>query len=234
MQQQCLCHCACSPPVIPTQTNNAMSFGQIIVPTVAVHEQSPDGHRALRQRTGLVGANRVHRTERLDHRQPPHHRALTRHLPRAQRQREHQHDRRRRSCSFCPRSTCWRIIGWNGGVMERNLIIHGAEMASQRFEQFQSDLPLEFFHFLRSFTLLIGFALVTSAINISRRKRRAFHLVLALSALSVVAHLLKGRDYEQALLSLVLIGLLWRARRDFTVRSHPPDWRWAMIHLTAA
>jgi phosphatidylglycerol lysyltransferase len=95
-------------------------------------------------------------------------------------------------------------------------------------------LPLEFLRFPRSFTLLIGFALVISAINVYKRKRRAFHLALALSALSVVAHLLKGRNYEQALLSLVLIGLMWRARRDFTVRSGPPDWRWAMIHLTVA
>jgi phosphatidylglycerol lysyltransferase len=93
-------------------------------------------------------------------------------------------------------------------------------------------LPLEFLRFPRSFTLLIGFVLVISAINVYKRKRRAFYLALALSSLSVVAHLLKGRNYEQALLSLVLIGLMWRARRDFTVRSGPPDWRWAMIHLT--
>jgi lysylphosphatidylglycerol synthetase-like protein (DUF2156 family) len=95
-------------------------------------------------------------------------------------------------------------------------------------------LPLEFFHFPRSLTLLIGFALIISAINVHKRKRRAFHLVLALSSLSVVEHLLKGRDYEQSLLSLVLIGMLWLARRDFTVRSSPPDWRWTMIRLAVA
>jgi phosphatidylglycerol lysyltransferase len=95
-------------------------------------------------------------------------------------------------------------------------------------------LPLEFLRFPRSFTLLIGFALVISAINVYRRKRRAFHLTLALSALSVIAHLLKGRNYEQATLSLVLMGLLWFARRDFTVRSAPPDWRWTMIRLAVA
>ena len=94
--------------------------------------------------------------------------------------------------------------------------------------------PLEFFHFPRSFTLLIGFALIISAINIYKRKRRAFHLALALSSLSVVAHLLNGRDYEQAALSLVLIGMLLWARRDFTIGSSPPDWRWAVIRLTIA
>jgi phosphatidylglycerol lysyltransferase len=95
-------------------------------------------------------------------------------------------------------------------------------------------LPLEFLRFPRSFTLLIGFALVISAINIYKRKRRAYHLVLALSALSVIAHMLRGRDYEQSLLSLFVIGLLWMARRDFTVRSAPPDWRWAAVRLAVA
>src|SRR5262245_18673983 len=96
-----------------------------------------------------------------------------------------------------------------------------------RLRMLHEVLPLEFLRFPRSFTLLIGFALVISAINVYKRKRRAFHLVSALSALSVVAHLLRGRDYEQSLLSLFVIGLLWLARRDFTVRSAPPDWRWA-------
>jgi phosphatidylglycerol lysyltransferase len=95
-------------------------------------------------------------------------------------------------------------------------------------------LPLEFLRFPRSFTLLIGFALVISAINVYKRKRRAYHLVLALSALSIIAHLLRGRDYEQSLLSLFVIGLLWMARRDFTVRSAPPDWRWAAGRLAVA
>ncbi len=95
-------------------------------------------------------------------------------------------------------------------------------------------LPLEFLRFPRSFTLIIGFALIISAINVYRRKRRAYHLALALSALSVFAHLLKGRDYAQSLLSFVLIGLLFSARRHFTVRSGLPDWRLAMINLTIA
>jgi phosphatidylglycerol lysyltransferase len=107
-------------------------------------------------------------------------------------------------------------------------------LAPARRRVLSEILPLEFLRFPRSFTLLIGFALIVSAINVYRRKRRALHLTLALSALSVVAHLLRGRDYEQATLSLVLMGLLWFARRDFTVRSAPPDWRWTMIRLAVA
>lgn len=107
-------------------------------------------------------------------------------------------------------------------------------LAPPRRRLLHETLPLEFLRFPRSFTLLIGFALVVSAINVYKRKRRAFHLALALSALSVIAHLMKGRDYKQSLLSFALIGLLLWARRDFTVRSGPPDWRWAMTNLTVA
>src|SRR5215471_9081247 len=62
-------------------------------------------------------------------------------------------------------------------------------------------LPLEFFRFPRSFILLIGFALVMSAIHVCTRKRRAFQFALALSTLSVVTHLLKRHDTQHALFS---------------------------------
>jgi lysylphosphatidylglycerol synthetase-like protein (DUF2156 family) len=39
-------------------------------------------------------------------------------------------------------------------------------------------IPFEFFHIPRSFMLLIGFALVVSAVNIYRRKRRAYWIVM--------------------------------------------------------
>src|SRR5262245_20858378 len=65
-------------------------------------------------------------------------------------------------------------------------------------------LPLEFFRFPRSFILLIGFALVISAINVCKRKRRAFQFALALSTLSVVTHLLMRKNSQHAHLSIVV------------------------------
>jgi phosphatidylglycerol lysyltransferase len=115
-----------------------------------------------------------------------------------------------------------------------NLYSVMSPLAPARLRLLHEILPLEFLRFPRSFILLIGLALIVSAINVYKRKRRAFQFVLALSSLSVVAHLLKGRDYEQASLSLALIGLLWLARRDFTVKSDPTDWRWGIIRLAVA
>ncbi|MFI5324311.1 MAG: hypothetical protein ACHQ6U_12470 [Thermodesulfobacteriota bacterium] len=58
--------------------------------------------------------------------------------------------------------------------------------------------PIGFLHIFRFLTLIIGFTLVVSSINIYKRKRRAYHIVLLLLSLSVVFHMIKGLDYEEA------------------------------------
>jgi phosphatidylglycerol lysyltransferase len=95
-------------------------------------------------------------------------------------------------------------------------------------------LPLGSPHFSRSFTLILGLALIVSAINIYRRKRRAFQIVLLLASGSALSHLIRGYHYEQAASSLVLIGLLLLAHKSFTVRSRQPDLRSGLIQLTVA
>ena len=79
--------------------------------------------------------------------------------------------------------------------------------------------PLEVRHASRFLTLLVGFALIVSSFNILKRKRRAFVLVLALSAASIVFHLTKGLNYEAAAVSALVVVALIRTRREFTVNS---------------
>ncbi|HYR89687.1 MAG TPA: phosphatidylglycerol lysyltransferase domain-containing protein [Terriglobia bacterium] len=83
--------------------------------------------------------------------------------------------------------------------------------------------PLEFLHLSRSLTLIIGFALVISSINIYKRKRRAFVVVTTLAFASVVLHLTKGLDYEEATFSFFLLAAVVLNRKHFTVRSGSPD-----------
>ena len=94
--------------------------------------------------------------------------------------------------------------------------------------------PLEFLHLSRFLTLLIGFALVISSINIFRRKKRAFQAVFLLACSSVVFHMTKGLDYEAAAFSALLAILLWFTRQNFTVRSGFPDWRSGIDRLGVA
>jgi phosphatidylglycerol lysyltransferase len=94
--------------------------------------------------------------------------------------------------------------------------------------------PLEFIGLSRSVVLLTGFALILSSLNLFRRKRRAFQIVSGLVIASIVFHLTKGIDYEEASVSLLLLALLWAARRHFTVKSRTPDPRVSLTRLGIA
>jgi phosphatidylglycerol lysyltransferase len=83
-------------------------------------------------------------------------------------------------------------------------------------------------------TLLIGFALVVSAINIYKRKRRAFLTVLCISCFSIFFHLTKGLDYGEALFSLFLVIILILTRHYFTVKSSTPSIRWGLLRFVTA
>jgi phosphatidylglycerol lysyltransferase len=92
-----------------------------------------------------------------------------------------------------------------------------------RLRALHEFFPMAFLHISRFLTLIIGFTLVVTSINIYKRKKRAYHIVLLLLSLSVIFHMTKGLDYEEATLSLILIFLLLSVRSVFTVRSGVPD-----------
>jgi phosphatidylglycerol lysyltransferase len=104
----------------------------------------------------------------------------------------------------------------------------------ERSRLLREFFPLEFLHLSRFLTLLIGLALVISSINIYKRKKRAFQIVVLLTSLSVLFHLTKGLDYEEATFSVVLLGILLLSRRFFTVKSSLPSARDAVIRLGLA
>jgi phosphatidylglycerol lysyltransferase len=101
-------------------------------------------------------------------------------------------------------------------------------------ESLHQVFPISFLHLSRFFTLLIGFALIISSVNIYKRKKRAFQGVFLLSCLSALFHLTKGLDYEEAIFSLFLVVVLFLTRKSFTVKSSIPDLRWGVIRLGIA
>ncbi|HVO76600.1 MAG TPA: phosphatidylglycerol lysyltransferase domain-containing protein [Candidatus Bathyarchaeia archaeon] len=103
-----------------------------------------------------------------------------------------------------------------------------------RVKLLEAFFPLEFIHIARFLSLLIGFALVVSAINIYRRKRRAFYFVFSLSCLSIIFHLTKGLDYEEASVSLVLLAILTATREHFTVKSSVPRFGTGVLRFATA
>ena len=103
------------------------------------------------------------------------------------------------------------------------------EGLATRTRLLEKIFPLEFQNLSRSLTLLLGFALVVTSINIYKRKRRAFRLVVVVSVLSIVFHLTKGLDYEEALVSVLLLTMLLMTRKYFNVRSSAPSFAMAVI-----
>jgi phosphatidylglycerol lysyltransferase len=57
---------------------------------------------------------------------------------------------------------------------------------------------------------------------------------MILSGLSVLFHLTKGLDYEEAASSLAVMGVLFLARKNFRVKSGIPDVRSALVRLATA
>jgi phosphatidylglycerol lysyltransferase len=115
------------------------------------------------------------------------------------------------------------------GALDLYSLIHPALPARLAF--LYTVLPIEFVRLSRFTTLVVGFALVIASLNIYKRKRRALQAVLVLASLSIVFQLTKGIDFEEASLSLLLIGLLVVGRRHFSVRSGPPDMKSAVLRL---
>jgi phosphatidylglycerol lysyltransferase len=84
-------------------------------------------------------------------------------------------------------------------------------------------LPLEIRIGGHLFAALSGFFLLMLAANLLRRKRVAWWLTIGLLVVSILSHLVKGLDYEEGLLALVLLlQLLW-LRPIFTAQSDRPS-----------
>ncbi len=84
-------------------------------------------------------------------------------------------------------------------------------------------LPFEITASGHIFAALTGFILLTLATNLLRRKRVAWLLTVGLLIISIFSHLLKGLDYEESLLSGVLLAQLLLMRHVFTARSDRPS-----------
>jgi phosphatidylglycerol lysyltransferase len=95
-------------------------------------------------------------------------------------------------------------------------------------------LPLVLRQGARLATVLSGFGLLLLAGTLWRRKRVAWLLALILLCISIVSHLLKGLDYEEATLEGALVIWLLFLHRRFRARSDLPSVRQGVRVLIAA
>ncbi len=95
-------------------------------------------------------------------------------------------------------------------------------------------LPLEVRHGGHLTAALSGFALLLLAANLWRRKRAAWWVTLGALAISLVSHLFKGLDYEEAALASALMIALLVERHAFHARSDAPSIRHSLNVLIGA
>ncbi len=121
------------------------------------------------------------------------------------------------------------------------LLLSGATPAvSGRLAALARVFPLgviEISHFAGS---VVGVALLLLSQGLARRLDAARYLSLGAIGIGIAATLVKGLDYEEALLLTVVFGLLWRARRVFTRRAalfetrFSPEWIAALAAAIAS
>lgn len=131
-----------------------------------------------------------------------------------------------------PRALLIWLVGFvtfgNGLITLFSLMTPTRVMTLQRYS------PITFPHLSPFLTLVIGFALTISSINVLKRKKRAFFIVSFLALLSASFHLLEGPAYVEAGLSFLLLFLLVISRKFFKVKSSTPDLRWGGVRFGAA
>ncbi|MEH2368613.1 phosphatidylglycerol lysyltransferase domain-containing protein [Nostoc sp.] len=117
----------------------------------------------------------------------------------------------------------WSAVFLTGLVGVVNLLSAVTPNLYGRTHWLKEFLPFEIRASGHIFSALTGFVLLTLATNLLRRKRIAWLLTIALLVISICSHLLKGLDYEESLLSgVLLVQLIWM-RHFFTAQSDRPS-----------
>lgn len=93
----------------------------------------------------------------------------------------------------------------------------------ERLKTLEQFSPLEVARGGRLATVLAGFALLLLSSNLWRRKQVAWLLTIAVLIVSAFSHLLKGLDYEEAAIAILLAAFIFSLRSHFHARSDAPS-----------
>lgn len=119
-----------------------------------------------------------------------------------------------------------RLIAWLTAAMGLLNVLSALTPALvERAAILEALSPLEVSQGGRLTAALAGFALLVLAQGLARRQRTAWLLTVTTLLVSLVSHLVKGLDYEEATLAAALLGYLLWQRALFQARSDPPTLR---------
>lgn len=117
----------------------------------------------------------------------------------------------------------WTATLLTGLVGIVNLLSAVTPNLPSRTEFLEQFIPFDIRAGGHFFAAITGFILLTLAANLLRRKRIAWLLTVGLLIVSILSHLVKGLDYEESLLSGILLVQLLLMHSLFTAKSDRPS-----------
>ena len=117
----------------------------------------------------------------------------------------------------------WTAALFTGAVGVTDLLSAVTPSLPERVDWLEQIFSFEVRAGAHLFATLSGFFLLVLAANLLRRKRLAWMLTVIMLVVSIFSNLVKGWDYEESLLSMLLLGQLLAMRRVFTARSDRPS-----------
>ncbi|MDR3710167.1 MAG: phosphatidylglycerol lysyltransferase domain-containing protein [Capsulimonadaceae bacterium] len=121
-----------------------------------------------------------------------------------------------------------------GGMGIINVLSAVHPALRDRFSIILQYLPVEVARDSRLASTFAGFVMLLVGSSLWRRKRAAWMIAVAALAISVVTHLIKGLDYEEASLAAALLIYLITQRSKFYASSDPPSVSQGMLVAGAA
>jgi len=114
------------------------------------------------------------------------------------------------------------LLAWSAALVGAIGIVSALtpELAN-RYDVVRGVLPPGVPTAARVLALAFGIALLWLSRSLARRRRRAWQLAIVVVVASAAAHLAKGLDFEEAIISLVLLAALLRYRGRFDVPGDP-------------
>ncbi|MFT3810119.1 MAG: bifunctional lysylphosphatidylglycerol flippase/synthetase MprF [Micropepsaceae bacterium] len=103
---------------------------------------------------------------------------------------------------------------------------------AERLATLDDFLPIEVIEASHLVSVAAGIALLFLARGLARRRRDAFHVTLVMLGVGALASLLKGADYEEAILAALALALMWPARPFFHRRADRLDLSLTPLWLT--
>lgn len=102
-----------------------------------------------------------------------------------------------------------------------NMISALSPAIPNRLRLVKNILPEDVVVLSNALVLIFGLLLVLISIFLLQGSKRAWYIAVSLTSFSIIGHLLKAADYEEALVALVALSALFYTRNSYKLKPHP-------------